>query len=262
MTEKKKKNLQTDGYANQQNGIKQLDEYKNLVNQKTSALSSANQANKQALKYADNAALAQGYATQGAAMQNMTNLQNAYQNQVGGINQQYQQQLGALKNTASENAFTNYETELANSISQGTFNDQRLKELQDAYFGQMDSTRLGQAQRYTQDALAQINTTTDEVTGNAVFTNENGVKYSTNINDKNGRYLKDATFTVGTKKFKVELGSKVKDINLDPSTLEVGQIKKYKDGVFITKDSDGNVRYVLPRGTTRFKDIEDALSSK
>lgn len=262
MTENKKKNNLTDAYNNQ-NGIKQLDEYKNLVNQRTSALSSANQANKQALKYADNTALAQGYATQGAAMQNMTNLQNAYQNQVGGINQQYQQQLGQLKNTASADAFTNYETELANSISQGTFNDQRLKELQDAYFGQMDATRLGQAQRYTQDALSQLNTTTDDTTGNAVFTNENGVKYSTNINNKNGGYLKNATLTVGTKKFKIELGSKVKDINLDPSTLEVGQIKKYRDGVFITKDSDGNVRYVLDRGTlTTIKDIEDALSSK
>ena len=83
-------------------GIKDLDEYKNLVNQKTSALSNVGQANKVAMKYADNTALAQGYATQGAMLQNNANLQSAYQNQVGAINQQYQQQYYYYFNLSSQ----------------------------------------------------------------------------------------------------------------------------------------------------------------
>ena len=161
MTEKKKKDLQTDGYGNQQNGIKQLDEYKNLVNQKTSALSSANQANKQALKYADNTALAQGYATQGAALQNMTNLQNAYQNQVGGINQQYQQQLGNLKNTNSANVFTDYETMLANELQQGTLTEETLKKIDDQLLPQMSGNDLFKAMLMREQYTNQISTEQD-----------------------------------------------------------------------------------------------------
>lgn len=245
MTEKKKKNEGLENaYSNQQNGIKQLDEYKNLVNQKTSALSSVGQANKQALKYADNTALAQGYATQGAAMQNMTNLQNAYQNQVGGINQQYQQQLGQLKNTASANAFTNYETELANSIQNGSYSEARLKELQDAYFGQMDSTTLGQAQRYTEDAIKQYGSAS--TTGYFKYLSDAGTNYETNISDatnKNDKF----TARIGEQTYTLKLGKTIDDSSFDPNTLQTGQFTTYeKDGhiYIITKDSNGDIRYV------------------
>lgn len=145
-----------------QEGIKKLSEYQNLVNQKTSALSSLGQANQQAVKYADTSALAQGYATQGAAMQNVGNLQNAYMNQVGGINQQYQQQLGSLKDTASKNAFSNFEAEasnlVANSKDEATL-AQGLNKLVDAYGSQMNSEQLGQAQRYLDDVKRSVEDT-------------------------------------------------------------------------------------------------------
>ena len=144
--------------AGNQEGIKKLGEYKNLVNQKTSALSSLGQANKQALKYADTTALAQGYATQGAALQNVGNLQNAYMNQVGGINQQYQQQLGALQDTASANAFQQYSDAYSNAVAQGTMSNEELKKLQDAYYGQMNATDLTNAETFTRQANEQINT--------------------------------------------------------------------------------------------------------
>lgn len=245
MTENKKKNL-NDAY-----GIKQLDEYKNLVNQRTSALSSANQANKQALKYADNTALAQGYATQGAALQNMNNLQNAYQNQIGGINQQYQQQLGQLKNTASADAFTNYETELAGAIQSGNFNDQRLKELQDAYFGQMDATRLGQAQRYTQDALTELNK------DNNYFNSINGQSYETTVKKVEGKKGANFEVAIGSRTYNVQLGGEVSDTKLNPNEYKEGELYLYQDtdGILssdnltylITKDTDGKIRVVTDR---------------
>ena len=145
-----------------QEGIKKLSEYQNLVNQKTSALSSLGQANKQALKYADTSALAQGYSTQGAAMQNVGNLQNAYMNQVGGINQQYQQQLGSLKDTASQNAFTNFEAEASNIVGNAKSEQeiaQRLNKLIDVYGNQMNSEQLGQAQRYLDNVKRSVEDT-------------------------------------------------------------------------------------------------------
>jgi hypothetical protein len=145
-----------------QEGIKKLDEYKNLVNQKTSALSSLGQANQQAMKYAQNSALAQGYATQGAALQNAGSLQNAYMNQVGGINQQYQQQLGNLQNTASQKAFTNFETEASNVVQNGKSEQeiaQGLNKLVDAYGSQMNSEQLGQAQRYLDNVMRSVEDT-------------------------------------------------------------------------------------------------------
>ena len=89
-------------------GVQGLDEYKNLVNQKTSALSSLNQANQLAMKYADNTALAQGYATQGAMLQNNANLQSAYLNQTGQINQNFQNQLGSLEDKSVANNFNDF----------------------------------------------------------------------------------------------------------------------------------------------------------
>ena len=110
-------------------GIKDLDEYKNLVGQKTSALSNLNQANQTAMKYADNTALAQGYATQGARLQNASNLQSAYINQAGGINQNFQNQLGNLVNTTSQNQFNNYSERINNAVKTGTLNQEYLNQV-------------------------------------------------------------------------------------------------------------------------------------
>lgn len=138
-----------------------MDEYKNLVNQKTSALSSLGNANRQALKYADNTALAQGYATQGARLQNMGNLQNAYLNQVGGVNQQFQQQLGSLENTASKEALNNYQVNVENAIANNTLTNEELSKLQNAYFGRLSSTDITEAENYTRQALGLLNTASE-----------------------------------------------------------------------------------------------------
>ena len=160
-TTTKKKSAIDEAYNNQatanQEGIKKLDEYKNLVNQKTSALSSLGQANQQAMKYAQNSALAQGYATQGAALQNAGSLQNAYMNQVGNVNQQFQQQLGNLKNTTSKEYLTGYANKLANIEGDQSLTDeqkaQQIINAQDYYYKYLGEADLEAAQTETQTLL-------------------------------------------------------------------------------------------------------------
>jgi hypothetical protein len=180
-----------------------MDEYKNLVNQKTSALSSLGNANRQALKYADNTALAQGYATQGARLQNMGNLQNAYLNQVGGVNQQFQQQLGSLENTASKEALNNYQVNVENAIANNTLTQEELSKLQNAYFGRLSSTDITEAENYTRQALGLLNQTNqtsgtiDDSTKNTTFTTTNGEKYISNLSSKsNGGKGKNFKVTI------------------------------------------------------------------
>lgn len=134
--------------------IANTEEYKNLVNQKRSALSTANAANRVAMKYADNAALAQGYATQGAALQNVANIQNAYQNQVGGINQQYQQQLGELKDTKSAESLENFYQMIQNAVANGTLTEQSGKEMLAQSGGLMNQSDSNLAQAYLQQGIA------------------------------------------------------------------------------------------------------------
>lgn len=164
--------------AGSQEGIKQLNEYKNLVNQKTSALSSLGQANKQALKYADTTALAQGYATQGAALQNVGNLQNAYMNQVGGINQQYQQQLGSLKDTASQNSLAEYYNGLANIETNASLtNEQKAAEiakLKDLSYKYLSPADLEKAQ-YETERLAQAYTNNEFKNTYGISSEDSGV---------------------------------------------------------------------------------------
>lgn len=138
-----------------QNGIKNLDEYKNLVNQKTSALSNLGQANKVAMKYADNTALAQGYATQGAMLQNNANLQNAYMNQVGGVNQQFQQQLGNLKNTASSNELNAASNRLLTAYENGSLNQEKANAIleESKNSGLLQDNDYRQLKNYADDTL-------------------------------------------------------------------------------------------------------------
>ena len=146
-------------------GVKGLDEYKNLVNQRTSALSNLKQANQLAMKYADNTALAQGYATQGAVLQNNANLQSAYINQVGGINQNFQNQLGALEDKNVRTNFDNLSTQIANQLEAGTLTEQSGNALLQAYSSQLPQGELDKAQQVLNDALAmQSKGNTDQLT--------------------------------------------------------------------------------------------------
>lgn len=133
--------------------IANTEEYKNLVNQKRSALSTANAANRVAMKYADNAALAQGYATQGAALQNVANIQNAYQNQVGGINQQFQQQLGELKDTKSAESLENFYQMIQNGVANGTLTEETGNKLLQESSGMLSGNDSNLAKTYLQQAL-------------------------------------------------------------------------------------------------------------
>lgn len=146
-------------------GVKGLDEYKNLVNQRTSALSNLNQANQLAMKYADNTALAQGYATQGAMLQNNANLQSAYINQAGGINQNFQNQLGGLEDKNVKTNFDNLSTQIANQLQAGTLTEQSGNALLQAYSSQLPQGELDKAQQVLSDALAmQSKGNTDQLT--------------------------------------------------------------------------------------------------
>ena len=302
-------------------GIKDLDEYKNLVGQKTSALSNLNQANQTAMKYADNTALAQGYATQGARLQNASNLQNAYINQAGGINQNFQNKLGDLVNTTSQNQFNNYSERINNAVKTGTLNQEYLNQVlnQANQSGLMQGNDLANLTNFGNDALASYNAQegankakddetfkasllkeainnglsfeqaknlVDSYNGNKIesqlsliqkmednvktqnqeenatgvnkttFTTSNGTNYISDLSSKSsGGWGKNFVITIGTKDYKMELGNKVKDANLDASKIEVGQIVLYKtsNGTYlITKDPKGNIRYATTRNGNAF----------
>ena len=307
-------------------GIKDLDEYKNLVGQKTSALSNLNQANQTAMKYADNTALAQGYATQGARLQNASNLQSAYINQAGGINQNFQKQLGNLANTTSQNQFDNYKTRIYDAVKSGTLNQEYLNQIyNDANQGGLmqqsdltDLTNLGndalknyntqESLRKTQEdetfktsllkeainnglSFEQANNLVDSYNGNKIesqlsliqmmednvktqgqegnatgqvdpktnkttFKTSSGTNYISDLSSKSsGGWGKNFVITIGTTDYKMELGNKVKDANLDASKIEVGQIVLYKtsNGTYlITKDPKGNIRYATTRNGNAF----------
>lgn len=255
-TTQKKKTPLTDAYqqyatGGNQEGIKKLSEYKNIVNQGTSALSNLNTANQTALKYADTAMQAQGFSTQGANTQNITNLQNAYMNQVGQQNLATQQQVGQLKDTTSTNAYNDYINAYANAEATGTLDNAELSRLQNAYFGLMNSRDLANAETFTRQGVASFNQGIEEEktsTGQLSYSSNNGTEYSSNINTEKGNKF---NVTIGTQTFNLKLGKNVEDTKLNPNTIEQGQITTYsKDGVvyLVTKDSNGNIRYVIDRG--------------
>lgn len=254
-----------------------MDEYKNLVNQKTSALSSLGNANRQALKYADTTALAQGYATQGARLQNVANMQNAYLNQVGGVNQQFQQQLGNLENTASTNALTQYTNRLANLVENTTLTDEQrqaqLNSLQNAYYGQMSANDIKEAQLSTQDVINSlgenqgINKEVDNQYKGLVSDNNN-IPYETLFS--NGTSInKNFTVTVDGNTYEVELGNQVdayltnstkQKVYADSLDRQVGEIWEYSNGnktVLLVKtgDSKNDIRVIEKAGVSA-KDYE------
>lgn len=259
-----------------QSGINKTAEYKNLVNQKTSALSTANAANRTAMKYADNAALAQGYATQGAALQNVGTIQNAYQNQVGGINQQYQQQLGELKDTKSEQALANYINDLSILAENGNFSQEDVDALQQAYYDQLSESDLQTAKGRTGVVLSTENRIQSEMNAQEQETQtqqaqENNNEYSIStpkgeqatVSFVNGsNHNKNFVVTIGNDKFEVELGKKVENIlgsgslnakyklkmQQDAKNRAIGEIWEYTNPSgktwLLIKDGNGDVRMV------------------
>lgn len=211
-----------------------MDEYKNLVNQKTSALSSLGNANRQALKYADNTALAQGYATQGARLQNMGNLQNAYLNQVGGVNQQFQQQLGSLENTASKEALNNYQVNVENAIANNTLTNEELSKLQNAYFGRLSSTDITEAENYTRQALSLLNTANE----NQQFIDTYGV----DTNEQDGYSVEELLNADGKAKKVIGQGAGGKgyldglQYVLENNELKNGDTIKVKNNYYVYRD--------------------------
>lgn len=213
-----------------------MDEYKNLVNQKTSALSSLGNANRQALKYADNTALAQGYATQGARLQNMGNLQNAYLNQVGGVNQQFQQQFGNLVNTTSQQELTKQTSRINTAVENGTLNqaylDQVLGEAKNS--GLMQDSDYNDLVNFGKDALRpfeqqeQITTETGTLNqdtleevysskGIKIASDDKGVTTELILNTTNPKYIKE------------QLGDKIgqEDLNGLKNLINSGTLKDY-----------------------------------
>lgn len=270
-TKPKLEDAYKDKYATHQasSGINQLDEYKNLVNQKTSALSSVGNANKQAMKYADTTALSQGYATQGAMLQNTANLQNAYQNQVGGINQQFQQQLGDLKNTTSTNALTNYTNRLANIVNDTNLTQEQqqaeINKLQGIYYNQMNSNDINEAKLNTDDVIRALsgadNGAIEKDANDKVIRtsnqNANNVQYEVDFS-KGSSHNNDIVVSINGENYQVELGKKFNNIAGSKLTdlevknefkdRKVGEIWEYtttgatKRTYLLIKDANGDVR--------------------
>ena len=217
-------------------GVKGLDEYKNLVNQRTSALSNLKQANQLAMKYADNTALAQGYATQGAMLQNNANLQSAYINQAGGINQNFQKQLGSLVNTTSQQELKNQASRINTAVENGTLNqaylDQVLGEAKNS--GLMQDSDYNNLVNFGKDALRpfeqQEQTTTETGTLNQGTLEEayssKGIKISS---DDKGITTELVLNTANPKYIKEQLGDKIgqEDLNGLKNLINSGTLKDY-----------------------------------
>lgn len=240
-----------------QGGIQKLSEYKNIVNQNQSALSSLQGAKEQALKAADVSALAQGYGTQGAYQQNIGNIQSAYLNRVGQQQQVAQQQIGALQDVASTNAFQNFSTALANAEAQGTLNTDQLNTLQNAYFNQMNASDLANARLL----IDQYNRTIEQegTTSANVYEKEtpSGKVMKVDINELTSNPNKVPTIAVNGQTIntsKLKYGNTVSAAVVDPSTMELGEVRVVR--------INGNDTIVIKTGNNELKEIVGTEGSK
>lgn len=233
-----------------QGGIQKLSEYKNIVNQNQSALSSLQGAKEQALKAADVSALAQGYGTQGAYQQNIGNIQSAYLNRVGQQQQVAQQQIGALQDVASTNAFQNFSTALANAEAQGTLNTDQLNTLQSAYFNQMNASDLANARLL----IDQYNRTIEQegTTSANVYEKEtpSGKVMKVDINELTSNPNKVPTIAINGQTLNTKglaIGNNISPTIIDPSTMELGEIKianvNGKD-IIVIKTGDNEIKAI------------------
>lgn len=232
-----------------QGGIQKLSEYKNIVNQNQSALSSLQSAKEQALKSADVSALAQGYGTQGAYQQNIGNIQSAYLNRVGQQQQVAQQQIGALQDVASTNAFQNFSTALANAEAQGTLNTDQLNTLQNAYFNQMNASDLANA-RLLIDQYNRNIAQEEGISNVYEKTTPSGGTMKVDINELTSNPNKVPTIAINGQVFDtshLSLGDRVSSTIVDPNSMKLGEIKViYKNGDdrIIIKTGDNEVKEI------------------
>ena len=232
-----------------QGGIQKLSEYKNIVNQNQSALSSLQGAKEQALKAADVSALAQGYGTQGAYQQNIGNIQSAYLNRVGQQQQVAQQQIGALQDVASTNAFQNFSTALANAEAQGTLNTDQLNTLQNAYFNQMNANDLANA-RLLIDQYNRNIAQGEGISNVYETTIPNGGTMKVDINELTSNPNKVPTIAINGQTLNTKglaIGNNISPTIVDPSTMELGEIKianvNGKD-IIVIKTGDNEIKAI------------------
>lgn len=245
-----------------QGGIQKLSEYKNIVNQNQSALSSLQGAKEQALKAADVSALAQGYGTQGAYQQNIGNIQSAYLNRVGQQQQVAQQQIGALQDVASTNAFQNFSTALANAEAQGTLNTDQLNTLQNAYFNQMNASDLANARLLIDQYNRNI---AQESTGNVYEgTIPNGRNYYVDIAQITENPNSLPNIAIDGKSINTNnlvLADEVSLTQYDKvKDMEIGEIRLIGDSAVI-KMGDGKVRMILAKNSRALSDYENFINA-
>ena len=132
-------------FSTQTNDITNTDEYKWLRDAYASAQSNVNQSYQLANKYAQTTAQAQGFNTQGALLQNNSNLYNIYQNALSNENINFQNALSQLTNQRSDQALANFETGITNLVGGGAYTEEDLQELIDLYMPRMDADAQAQA---------------------------------------------------------------------------------------------------------------------
>jgi hypothetical protein len=132
-------------FPTQTNDITNTDEYKWLRDAYASAQSNVNQSYQLANKYAQTTAQAQGFNTQGALLQNNSELFNIYQDALSRENINYQDALSQLTNQRSDQALSNFETGITNLVGGGAYTEEDLQELIDLYMPRMDADAQAQA---------------------------------------------------------------------------------------------------------------------
>lgn len=132
-------------FPTQTNDIINSDEYKWLRDAYASAQSNVNQSYQLANKYAQTTAQAQGFNTQGALLQNNSELFNIYQDALSRENINYQDALSQLTNQRSDQALSNFETGITNLVGGGAYTEEDLQELIDLYMPRMDADAQAQA---------------------------------------------------------------------------------------------------------------------
>lgn len=178
-----------------------------LAKQNTSALSQLYNAKQNAMKYADTTAQAQGYATQGSALQANTALHNAYLDQVQNQNSNYQQSLASSDASydseinsiklnqaqAQDNENTNLVNNYVNAISVASDKDTLNKYYQEALNHGFGGSNL-QAIQMAYEAQAQnLGIVSDEQKALNVKINAMNATYNTNITSTEGE---NATISV------------------------------------------------------------------
>lgn len=255
--------------------VKATNQYAALVNERTSAMSNLNAANMQALKYANTAAQAGGYSTQGAANQNIANLQSAYLNQANAINTGHNQDVLELSNTLeqqqaaeSKDNLQSYYSAIESYVANGNLTQEKLNDLQSTYLTNVTGKDLQDAKIFTEQAVDSNNKFVEnqkaQEIANAQAENryidltseKNNYKYETSFG--NGVATnKNFTVKIGNDTFIVEMGNSPasylantsnQKINEQYKDKKVGEIWEHTSGkgntVLLVKVGDNDIRVV------------------